>query len=104
MTAAAKEKLDWSDALFSCVYLWVVGRPIMSEDATAAMQRHDPHSPLGGLAIRTALTCLIECFGVEMVPERVVLTDNMLHLLEGGLERVSALLEQEVQYRLEVKA
>lgn len=52
MTAAAKEKLDWSDALFSCVYLWVVGRPIMSEDATAAMQRHDPHSPLGGLAIR----------------------------------------------------
>lgn len=53
---------------------------------------------------RAALTCLIECFGVEMVPERIVLTENMLYLLEGGLDRVSALLEQEAQYRLEVKA
>lgn len=52
MTVETKQKLDWSDALFSCVYLWVVGKPIMSEDASAAMQRHDPLSPLGGLAIR----------------------------------------------------
>jgi len=53
---------------------------------------------------RAALTCLMECFGGEMEPKRVVLTENMLHLLEGGLDRVSALLEQETQYRLEVKA
>ncbi len=52
MTTAIKKKLNWSDALFSCVYLWVNGHPIDKGDATAAMQRHQPDCPLGGLAIR----------------------------------------------------
>lgn len=48
---------------------------------------------------RAALTLLIESFTDEAGPKRVVLTENMLYLVEDGLNRVNDLLSQEYQNR-----
>lgn len=53
MSQALKEKVNqWPDPLFSCVYLWVNGRPVKKEQADRAMKWTDPKTPLGALAIK----------------------------------------------------
>ncbi|EPP1148897.1 primase-helicase family protein [Yersinia enterocolitica] len=65
MSTSTKNKLNWSDALFSCVYLWVNGHPISKEDATAAMHQHKPDCSLGMLAVRMRSFVM----GGEVTPE-----------------------------------
>ena len=51
MTVEAKEAVMMSDALFTCVYRWVNGQPLVQGEAEAALIRHpDASAPYGSLA------------------------------------------------------
>lgn len=53
MTLVVKENVSqWPDALFSCVYLWINGRPVKKEQAEIAISRTQPDSHLSSLAIK----------------------------------------------------
>ncbi|WP_273973855.1 DNA primase family protein [Serratia ureilytica] len=70
MSNAKKVNINqWPDALFSCVYRWVVGRPIEMEEAEAAQLRSQDNTAIGNLAVK------LRSFAVgNVTPEW--LTDN----------------------------
>lgn len=49
---------------------------------------------------RAALSCLVEVASGCARDAETMRVENMLYLLEGGLDRVEALLRQEAQYRM----
>lgn len=49
---------------------------------------------------RAALSCLLEVFDSNMSEEKAVRAENMLYLLQDGLQRVSERMEEETQHRM----
>ncbi|MFN1148229.1 hypothetical protein [Serratia liquefaciens] len=49
---------------------------------------------------RAALSCLLACFGGHSGDAESLRAENVLYLLEGGLDRIGSLLEQEAKYRM----
>lgn len=53
---------------------------------------------------RAALSCLVEVASGCAKDAETMRVENMLYLLEGGLDRIGALLQQESKYRMAKKA
>lgn len=49
---------------------------------------------------RAALSCLLAVFCSNMTEGEAVRAENMLYLLQDGLQRVSERMEEEVKYRM----